>query len=305
MTTTVSRLGSRGSALALAQARLVAEQLTLQGITVTVQIISTVGDRVTDRIILPADGKGVFVSEIEQALLDGTIDLAVHSMKDMPAEMPAELILAAVPVREDPRDVLIIGNGSPTLAALPGGANIGTSSPRRRAQLLAFRPDLRISEMRGNIDTRLRKLEQGEYDAICLAAAGMHRLGLRARITEYLEYTTMLPAVGQGALAVQTRRADKRLCEALTNIHDERSARAVRAERAVLATLGGGCNIPLGVIARVEGNDITLKAALCNLDGTDIIHAELSSSVMSAEEIGLAVGRRLAACQRLSKGVQS
>ena len=286
------RLGTRGSLLALTQARWVASRLEESGITVTLKIIRTTGDRVHDRAFMPADGKGVFVAELEQALRDGAIDLAVHSMKDLPGEMAAGLTLAAVPAREDARDVLI-GN-SPTLAALPAGAVIGTSSPRRRAQLLAARPDVVIADLRGNIDTRLRKLAEGQFDALCLAAAGLHRLGLAARITEYLDFATMLPAAGQGALALQTRADDQRLIAMCAGLHNDTTASAVRAERAVLAALGGGCTLPLGVFATVEGDVITIEAALCSPDGGKIVRERISARV-TPEEIGRVMAERLEA----------
>lgn len=282
------RLGTRGSALALIQSRWVATQLEQCGITVALEIIRTTGDHISERAFTPGDGKGVFVAELEQALLDGHIDLAVHSMKDLPGEMTAELTLAAIPAREDPRDVLVFGDGSPTLAALPAGATIGTSSARRRAQLLATRPDIRIADMRGNIDTRVRKLDEGQYHAICLAAAGLHRLGIAARITQYLDYETMLPAVGQGALAIQTRADDYALIALCAGLHDETTARAVRAERTVLVALGGGCSIPLGVLATIEGDIITIMAALSNADGSQMVRERLSGRYLP-EEIGRAM----------------
>lgn len=269
------RLGTRGSALALTQSRWVAVELTREGWEVSLDIIRTTGDRIADRAFTPSDGKGVFVAEIERALLDHTVDLAVHSLKDLPGEMTAGLMLAAISMREDPRDVLV-GRTAPTLAALPAGAVVGTSSLRRRAQLLAIRPDLQLAEMRGNVDTRLRKLDEGQYDAICLAAAGLHRLGLAARITEYLDTALMLPAVGQGALALQTRADDARVAAALQVMHHEPTARAVIAERTVLAALGGGCAIPLGVYAQADGPRLTISAVLCSLDGRTIIREHLA-----------------------------
>ncbi len=286
------RLGTRGSALALIQSRWVATQLEQCGITTSIEIIRTTGDRISERNFTPGDGKGVFVAELEQALLNGDIDLAVHSMKDLPGEMTAGLTLAAIPTREDPRDVLVIGDGSPTLAALPAGATVGTSSARRRAQLLVARPDIRIADMRGNIDTRVRKLDEGQYHAICLAAAGLHRLGMAARISQYLDYEIMLPAVGQGALAMQTRADDHELIAICAGLHDDTTARAIRAERAVLAMLGGGCSIPLGVLATVEGDVITIMSALSNADGSKIVREKLSGRYLP-EEIGSKIAARL------------
>ena len=270
------RLGTRGSALALTQSRWVATQLEKEGFVVKLEIIRTTGDRIADRAFTPNDGKGVFVAEIERALLAGDIDIAVHSLKDLPGEMTPGLTLAAIPKREDPRDVLI-GRTAPDLASLPPGATIGTSSLRRRAQLHLLRPDIHLLDMRGNVDTRLRKLAEGHYDAICLAAAGLHRLGLAAHISEYFNIETILPAAGQGALAIQSR-ADSALISDLHNLHDEISSRAIQAERAVLAAIGGGCSLPLGVHAVVENDILHLRAMLCNQDGSDMVYEQLTGN---------------------------
>ncbi|HOS44660.1 MAG TPA: hydroxymethylbilane synthase, partial [Armatimonadota bacterium] len=248
------RLGSRGSTLALTQSNGVADALARRGHPCAIIIIRTTGDRLAEQPIEALPGKGVFVNEIEQALRDRAVDLAVHSMKDLPGDMPAGLTIAAAPPREDTRDVLVGPLQSPvTLASLPAGARLGTSSLRRKAQILALRPDLTVLDMRGNVDTRLRKLDDGHYDAIVLAAAGLHRLGLAARIHEYLPSPAVLPAAGQGALALQTRADDAALIAALAPLNDDATMRAARAERTVLAELGGGCAIPLGVLATVEG----------------------------------------------------
>ena len=236
--------------------------------------------------------KGLFVSEIEQALLEGGVQLAVHSMKDLPGEMPRELMLACVPKREDPRDALI-GRTAGTIAKLRKGAVVGTSSPRRKCQLLAVRPDLNIVDLRGNVDTRVRKLDEGRFDAICMAAAGLHRLGLRDRITEYIGVDVMAPAVGQGALAVQTRIDAGDIAASLRTLHDEDTGRAVLAERAVLAALGGGCGIPLGVLATVENGRLSVVGALCDPNGTTVIREEISRGDDSAEQIGAEIARRL------------
>jgi len=285
------RLGSRGSALALAQANWTAEQLRQLGAEVEMITIRTTGDRIADRAFTPGDGKGVFTVEIERALLDGTIDLAVHSLKDLPTEMAPELQLGAVPRREDPRDVLV-GRSAATLDTLPHGAVVGTSSLRRRAQLLARRPDLQVADMRGNVDTRLRKLDEGQYDAICLAAAGLHRLGWAARITEYFPSDVMVSAVGQGALALQTRRDDLPLLALLAHLHDEPTALAIRAERTVLAALGGGCTVPLGVLATPQGSAMYLIAALCSADGAHIAR-ETMMAHRPPEQAGILLAHRL------------
>ncbi|OPZ84560.1 MAG: Porphobilinogen deaminase [bacterium ADurb.Bin429] len=233
------------------------------------------------------------MKEIEQALLDREVDLAVHSMKDLPGEMPDGLIIAAVPPREDTRDVLVGPLNQPvTLAALPTGARLGTSSLRRKAQILALRPDLTVLDMRGNVDTRLRKLDDGQYDAVVLAAAGLHRLGLAARIHEYLPSPAVLPAAGQGALAIQTRTDDTKLITALAPLNDDDTMRATRAERTVLAELGGGCSIPLGVLATVDGSRLILRAALCNPTSDEIMREELAGDG-TPEGLGREVAARL------------
>jgi hydroxymethylbilane synthase len=284
------RLGTRGSKLATTQSGGIAGQLTTLGCKVEIVVIKTTGDRFPDRPVDQFTGKGVFVAEIEQALLRGEVDLAVHSLKDLPGEMTAGLALAATPVREDPRDALI-GRAAPTLAELPSGARVGTSSLRRRAQLLALRSDLEMQEMRGNVDTRLRKLDEGQYDAICLAAAGLRRLGLAERITEYFDTRGVLPAAGQGSLALQTREDDAETRAAVAPLHDKATGLAVRAERAVLAALGGGCQLPLGVFATVGDGRITIRAVLCSLDGATLIRAEGEGA--TPEAVGLQVAREL------------
>lgn len=289
------RLGTRGSALALAQSRWVAAQLEGLGFTVALEIIRTTGDRITDLPLARIGTKGLFVSELEQALLDEQIDVAVHSMKDLPGEMAKGLILGAVPRREDPRDVLCGPHQTPvTLAELRAGALVGTSSLRRRAQLLAARPDLGVVDLRGNLDTRLRKLDEGQFDAICLAAAGLHRLGWATRISEYIDMAVMLPPAGQGALAIQVREADTALRAALTPLHDTATGEATAAERTVLAALGGGCSLPLGVLATQHDGEMTVTAALCTPDGTTI-HRVTISGTTPPETLGRELADRLLA----------
>lgn len=283
-------LGTRGSALALVQAHWMVDRIERLGWEVTLRVIRTAGDRIADRAFIPADGRGVFVADIEQALLEGAIDVALHSLKDLPADMHPGLAIAAVPVRADPRDVLV-GRVAPTLATLPPGAILGTSSLRRRAQLTAMRPDLAIVDMRGNVDSRLRKLDAGDYDAICLAAAGLLRLNLAARITEYLDL--VLPAPGQGALALQARADDYPLLDELSIlIHDE-TDRAVRAERAVLAAIGGGCRVPLGALATIDDDMLTLVAVLGADDGS-LLREEITATG-DPEAIGRCLAERLLA----------
>ena len=289
-------LGTRGSALALAQAQWVAERLRACGCAVEMRIIRTTGDAFADRPVAQFTGKGVFVAELEHALLRGEIDLAVHSMKDLPGEQTAGLAIACVPVREDPRDVLV-GGRARLLSALPAGARVGTSSLRRRAQLCVLRPDLEFVDMRGNVDTRLHKLDEGQYDAICLAAAGLHRLGLAHRVTEYFSPDMVVPAAGQGALALQTRTGEVELHTALAHLHDDAAARAARAERTVLTLLDGGCAVPLGVLATASAGGLTLIAALCDPPGAPIIREQLTGAG-TPEELGQEMARRLKARQQ-------
>ena len=254
----------------------------------------TTGDRVRDRPLSEIGGKGLFVKEIEQALLDGRAQVAVHSMKDLPAELAPGLILAAVSTREDPRDALVSRFG--TLDALPRGAVVGTSSLRRQCQLLAARPDLQIKLLRGNVPTRVRKLDDGEYDAIVLAAAGLTRLGLAARITEHLPVDRCLPAVAQGVLAIETR-ADDAATQALVRaaLHDAREEPGIVAERAFLARMGGSCQTPLAAHATWAGDQLAL-AALCGTpDGTRVLRAEARGSAGDAVALGEAAADRLLA----------
>jgi hydroxymethylbilane synthase len=282
-------IGSRGSQLALWQSRWVAARLTELGERVRIDIIKTTGDKITDVALAKVGGKGLFTKEIEDALLAREVDVAVHSLKDMPTELPAGLTLRAVPEREDPRDALV---GS-TFAALPKGARVGTSSLRRAAQLRARRPDLRLETIRGNLDTRLRKLDEGQFDAIVLAAAGLRRLGWADRIADLLPPELCCPAVGQGALAIETRAGDgmgARLCAQLD--HAETRA-AVTAERALLAALGGGCQVPIGAHASIEGGILTLRAVVASPDGATVLRGERQGAVTEAANIGTELSREL------------
>lgn len=303
-------VGSRRSKLALAQTRQVLESWQRRageaGVRLEFELreIVTKGDKILDVTLSKVGGKGLFVKEIEQALLDREIDVAVHSMKDVPAELPDGLVLGAVPEREDPRDVIVVKDGR-TLAELPAGSVIGTSSLRRACQLRAFRPDLRVEWIRGNIDTRLAKLEAGDYDAILLAAAGLSRLGWKDRITEYLPVERCLPAVGQGALALECRADDEPLREWLAFIHDPVTARETAAERAFLARLEGGCQVPIGAHARVrrasgdpggadDGNlPVLLTGMVGEPDGSAIIRDSLEGTDPS--ETGRLLAERLLA----------
>ena len=244
------RIGSRGSQLALWQANHIAALLRAQHHTVDIQIIKTTGDRLQEVTFAQVGSKGMFTKVIEEALAVGAIDLAVHSLKDLPTELPEPFALAATPPRVDPRDVLVSVN-YPNLAALPPGARIGTSSQRRRAQLKALRPDLEAVEFRGNVDTRLRKLAEGQVDAILLAAAGLDRLEKTDWVRERLDPAAFCPAAGQGALGIETRKDDPTTIAALAFLDDAHTRFAVTAERAALAALGGGCQVPIGVHCRL------------------------------------------------------
>ncbi len=281
-------IASRGSQLALWQANWVRDQLSTAGFQCRIEIIKTTGDKITDVPLAKVGAKGLFTKEIEEALLDGRADLAVHSLKDLPTELPAGLVLAAVPEREDPRDA-VIGR---CLVELPQGARVGTSSLRRSAQLRKLRPDLVIESVRGNLDTRLRKLDQGQYDAILLAAAGMKRLGWDGRIAEILPPAIMCPAVGQGALAIETRAAGAGF-DACAKLDHAATHAAVLAERGVLASLGGGCQVPIGAYATVDGNAIQLLGVVASPDGSEIIRCEASGAIAEAAALGRGLGEAL------------
>ena len=276
------RLGTRGSLLATTQSQWVADRLTeATGRTVELVIIKTRGDKVQDRPLAQVGGKGLFTKELEDALLSGAVDLAVHSMKDMPTDAPEGLLFGAIPDREDPRDVLI----GATLDALPAGAVVGTGSARRHAQLAALRPDLQIEGIRGNVDTRIQKLHSGAYQAIVLAAAGVHRLGRQAEIRDYLAADRFVPAVGQGALAVQCREVDLPTRALLERIHDVATATCVAAERAFLTRISGGCSVPAACHAEVRDGELFARAFFKRPDGT-IQRAEDSSSLADPEHLG-------------------
>ncbi len=266
-------VGSRRSNLALTQTKWVIEQLKNAGAKNDFEIkeIVTKGDQILDVTLSKVGGKGLFVKEIEQAMYDKTIDFAVHSMKDMPAILPEGLVISSIPVREDYRDAFI-SKGNVKLAALPAGAIVGTSSLRRGAQILAARPDLEIKWIRGNIETRLRKLNEEEYDAIILAVSGMKRVGMdEALITEYLDPEVCVPAVGQGALAIECREGDTELREILDLINDEATNQTVTAERTFLNLLEGGCQVPIGGHAQLEGDRLVLTALVGTPDGKTIL----------------------------------
>lgn len=285
-------IGSRGSRLALWQAEWVKKQLERRhaGLQVRIEIIKTTGDKVLDSPLSRIGGKGVFVKEIENALLKGKIDLAVHSLKDVPTEVSRELTLGAITKREDCRDCLV---GKQKLKSLPNGAVIGTSSLRRRAQLMAARPDLRFTDLRGNLDTRLRKMEQGACDAMVLARAGLKRLGFEVLITEVLPFRIMLPAVGQGALAVEVRKKDRNTQRMVRFLDHPATRIAVSAERAFLRELEGGCQVPIGALGRVQGNRIVLDGLIASLDGERLLRGRMVGEASKAESIGKRLARTL------------
>ena len=281
------RIGTRGSQLALWQARWV--QSRIQSIEPDAEIelttIKTIGDKILDVPLAKVGGKGLFVKEIEEAILDGRVDLAVHSMKDMPSELPEGLVIGAVPEREMPGDVLL-SRKDLRLSELPEGAQIGTSSLRRGAQLLACRPDLRIVPLRGNLDTRIRKLDTENLDAIVLAAAGVRRLGLQTRVTEYLDVDIMVPAVGQGALCIECRKNDDMLRPILDAMEDPGTRTVVTAERAFLARLEGGCQVPIAGHGILENDRLQVTGLVAELDGKTVIRESLDGLPEKAEEIG-------------------
>lgn len=287
-------LGSRGSQLARWQANHVKGVLEqAHGVEVRIEIIKTTGDKITDVPLASVGGtKALFTKEIEEALLAGRADLAVHSMKDMPTVLPDGLVIGAIPRREDPRDALLTRNGK-GLSELPEGARVGTSSLRRQVQLKRLRKDLEIVMLRGNIDTRLRKLDEGQYDAIVLAAAGLKRLGWAERITELLEPEQMLPAVGQGALAIEIRAEDKELSEGLDCLRDPASEIAVQAERAFLARIGGGCQVPLAAHAVVNNDEVQLRAIVVSAGGERSVEDKTSGPTSDAAKLGEALAAKM------------
>jgi len=288
------RIGTRGSQLALWQARWVQKAIgrLFPEQTIELKVIKTQGDKILDVPLARVGGKGLFVKEIEEALMDGSIDLAVHSMKDMPAELPRGLCIGAVPRRENPLDALIT-NGYPSFEALPEGARVGTSSLRRAAQLLGRRPDLTIVPLRGNLDTRLRKLTATDLDAVVLAAAGLHRLDMADRITEYLDPAVMMPAVGQGALCIEHRDQDPATGPLLSLLDHVPSHIAVTAERAFLRRLEGGCQIPIAAHARIESDRLILAGLVAEIDGSRIITSTLTGDGRNAAAIGTQLAQTL------------
>ena len=294
-----ARIGSRGSRLALWQAEYVRERLAQScGVESEIVVLKTSGDRFLEGAVGDLGLKGVFIKELEEALLDGRADLAVHSMKDVPTELDSRFSFPAVLAREDPRDCQVSRAGA-TLASLPEGARIGTSSVRREAQLRHYRPDLQILPLRGNVDTRLAKLDRGDFDAIVLAKAGLDRLGLSARITEVIGAEILLPAVGQGALAIETRAGDPKFCRLVATLADVETRAAINAERALLAELEGGCSVPVGAWARNVDGRFLLEACVASPDGTEYVRRSTQATKEQMEdrstplELGRQLGREL------------
>lgn len=280
------RIGTRGSLLAKWQAEFVRKQLFADaGVETEIVVIKTSGDKLQLSPLTQIGGKGIFIKELEEALLEETIDLAVHSVKDIPTDTPSRLMFPAVCRRADVRDCLVGAKGA-TLGSLRQGARVGTGSLRRQAQLRHMRPDLDVRDLRGNVDTRLRKVESGEYDAIMLAKAGLDRLGWSERITETFAPEVFLPAVGQGAIAVECRLKDLEAGEVVERLDDAETRTAIIAERALLAALHGGCQVPLGAWARIERGELVMEACVCSVDGLQYIKQRATSAPEQAAELG-------------------
>ncbi|OGL62072.1 MAG: hydroxymethylbilane synthase [Candidatus Tectomicrobia bacterium RIFCSPLOWO2_12_FULL_69_37] len=290
------RLGTRGSSLALAQARMMAARLRElhPGLEAEEVVIRTRGDELVDSPLHQVGGKGLFVKEIEEALLGGRIDAAVHSLKDLPGELPPGLVLGAVPEREEPWDVLV-SRGGESIRNLAPGSRVGTSSLRRRAQLLRYRKDLEVVDLRGNVDTRLRKVAEGQVHAAILAAAGLNRLGLGERATEALAPEVMLPAVAQGALGIETREGDAETLALLAALEHLPTRQAVEAERRAMAVLEGGCKVPMAAFAELRRGRLRLRALVASLDGERLAEAEGEDAPERASALGEEVARRILA----------
>lgn len=286
-------IGTRGSKLALWQSEYIkglVEEIT--GLPVELMIIKTTGDKILDVPLAKVGGKGLFTKEIEVELIAGTVDLAVHSMKDVPTDLPEGLAICGMPQRVDPRDVIVSGAGY-DLETLPQGAKLGTSSLRRRSQVVAMRPDLEIVDVRGNLDTRMNKAENGELDAVILAAAGITRLGWQERITHYIPTEQMVSAVGQGAIGIEIREDDEFMQGVCTALTDAETLMCVRAERVVMNRLDGGCQVPIGAYARIEDGKLVMDAFVGSVDGTEILRHQLVGDVSEPVMLGEAMVDRL------------
>lgn len=286
----ILRIGTRGSMLAKWQAESVRKRLfAAAGMEAEIVIIKTAGDKLQHIPLTAMGGKGIFIKELEEALLEETIDLAVHSVKDIPTDTPSRLSFPAVCRRDDVRDCLV----GATLASLRQGARLGTGSLRRQAQLLHLRPDLDIRDLRGNVDTRLRKVESGEYEAIMLSKAGLDRLGLSQRISEVLSPDVCMPAVGQGAIAVECRLKDTEAADTLAPLDDAETRTAIIAERALLGALQGGCQVPLGAWARIERSELVMEACVCSADGVQYVKQRATAPADQAAQLGEHMARLL------------
>lgn len=288
------RIGTRGSQLALWQSELVASLLKKEYPNIDVELvkIKTTGDKILDAPLAKIGDKGLFVKEIEVALLDGSIDIAVHSAKDMPTEIPAGLTLAVYMKRDDPADALISRDGK-KLDELRDGAIIGTSSLRRRAQLMAYRPDLKFVDLRGNVGTRLAKLEEENLDAILLSGAGLTRLGMGDRITERLASDIVVPAVGQGLIVIEARQDNAEIMDLVRFLNDYETSTCVKAERAFSDRIGGGCQVPIGAFAVLDGEIIRMQAVVASLDGERVLRADTEGPAADAESLGVALAETL------------
>jgi hydroxymethylbilane synthase len=291
------RIGTRGSELALWQTHHVKALLEarIPGITIDVQKVKTTGDKILDAPLSKIGDKGLFTKELEIALLDERVDIAVHSYKDVPTHVPEGLIIAAVLEREDVRDVFIANrkNLHQPFKSLPQNAVVATGSLRRKCQMLNARPDLNIVDIRGNLNTRMAKLDSSEWDGMILAKAGVSRLGWVQRISEILPFELMLPAVGQGALAIECRAGDQRVREILRSLHHAPTASAVMAERALLRYLEGGCQIPVGAYGQISGNELQLDAVVGSLDGKRMVRGKIAGSISDAEQLGIDLAKEL------------
>lgn len=287
-------IGTRGSKLALWQADYIEQRLREEypGLSVTQKRVTTKGDRILDVPLAKIGGKGLFTKELEEEMLSGGIDLAVHSLKDMPAKVPDGLVIAAVTKRLDPGDALV-SNRFSSFEELPKGARVGTSSLRRRAQILCARPDLEMLDLRGNVNTRLRKLDEGEYDAIVLAVAGLKRLGFADRIRQVLPREMVLPAVGQGALAIETREDDKETRDMLAFLRDDDTICCTEAERSFLARVEGGCQVPVGVYATAKGDGLKVEAVIASLDGQRFYRGGVNGTRKDAAKLGENLAEKL------------
>jgi hydroxymethylbilane synthase len=287
------RIGSRGSVLALWQATHIRERLRAEcAASAEIVIVKTSGDQFQKGNVSQIGVKGVFIKELEDALLENRVDLAVHSMKDVPTQIPDGLTIAAICRREDVHDALVAKSGA-KLDQLPLGARVGTSSLRRQSQLRHYRPDLELRDLRGNVDTRLKKAESEEFDAVVLAKAGLDRLGMSARITEVISTEVSLPAVGQGALGIEARADDAEVLGALARLDDAETRAGVTAERALLAELEGGCQVPLGAWGRIEGGTLALEACVLSLDGTEYLRKRATGLATKAEHLGRELAREM------------